>query len=197
MSFKSSPFWLTALLGTFFVSPLHAEESALELSSGAKVGVEVVEALKFDSSEKRYSDILLHPKRASGTTHSLPEYCLLVANAQLNGDRVRITTQDATCIETHDSESAIYSGTFSASAYAEDGQYGLACDDGSCSLTPGQPFVLALDQSVRIDAQDNPSADINAIRRQANGEGVGNPIPGERPDPDQSVENPAPIEQPE
>ncbi|MEC7297040.1 MAG: hypothetical protein VXV78_12740 [Pseudomonadota bacterium] len=42
MSFKSSPFWLTALLGTFFVSPLHAEESALELPSGAKVGVEVV-----------------------------------------------------------------------------------------------------------------------------------------------------------
>ena len=63
MSFKSSPFWLTALLGPFFVSPLHAEESALELPSGAKVGVEVVEALKFDSSEKRYSDILLHPKQ--------------------------------------------------------------------------------------------------------------------------------------
>ncbi|MAO63182.1 MULTISPECIES: hypothetical protein [Halomonas] len=197
MSFKSSPFWLTALLGTLFVSPLHAEESTLDLPSGAKVGVEVVEALTFNSSQSRYTDLLLHPKQASGTTHSLPEYCLLVANAQLNGDRIRITTQDATCIETHDAESAIYSGEFSASAYAEDGQYGLACNNGDCTLAPGQSFVLTLDESIHIAAQDNPSAEINATRRQANGDGVANPIPGERPDPDQSVENPAPTEQPE
>ncbi|WP_404377627.1 hypothetical protein [Vreelandella aquamarina] len=197
MSFKSSPFWLTALLGTLFASPLHAEESTLELPSGAKVGVEVVEALKFDSSQTRYNEILLHPKPADSTTHSLPEYCLLVANAQLNGDRIRITTQDATCIETHDAESAIYSGSFSASAYAQDGQYGLACDGGSCSLAPGQSFVLTLEESIQIQAQDNPSAEINAARRQANGEGVANPIPGERPDPSQSVENPAPTELPE
>ncbi|HBM27551.1 hypothetical protein NH398_02300 [Halomonas sp. CnH100-B] len=197
MSFKSSPFWLTALLGTLFVSPLHAEESTLDLPSGAKVGVEVVEALTFNSSQPRYTDLLLHPKQASGTTHSLPEYCLLVANAQLNGDRIRITTQDATCIETHDAESAIYSGEFSASAYAEDGQYGLACNNGDCTLAPGQSFVLTLDESIHIAAQDNPSAEINATRRQANGDGVANPIPGERPDPDQSVENPAPTEQPE
>lgn len=197
MSFKSSPFWLTALLGTLFVSPLHAEESTLDLPSGAKVGVEVVEALTFNSSQSRYTDLLLHPKQASGTTHSLPEYCLLVANAQLNGDRIRITTQDATCIETHDAESAIYSGEFSASAYAEDGRYGLACNNGDCTLAPGQSFVLTLDESIHIAAQDNPSAEINATRRQANGDGVANPIPGERPDPDQSVENPAPTEQPE
>ncbi|GGC83451.1 hypothetical protein [Vreelandella lutescens] len=197
MSFKSSPFWLTALLGTFFVSPLHAEESTLKLPSGAKVGVEVVEALSFDSNQTRYTDILLHPKQANGTTHSLPEYCLLVANAQLNGDRIRITTQDATCIETHDSESAIYSGDFAASAYAEDGQYGLACDSGACSLEPGQTFILALEESIHIEAQGNPSAEINATRRQADGDGVANPIPGERPDPDQSIENPAPTEQPE
>ncbi len=195
MSFKSSPFWLTALLGTLFVSPLHAEESTLDLPSGAKVGVEVVEALTFNSSQSRYTDLLLHPKQASGTTHSLPEYCLLVANAQLNGDRIRITTQDATCIETHDAESAIYSGEFSASAYAEDGQYGLACNNGDCTLAPGQSFVLTLDESIHIAAQDNPSAEINATRRQANGDGVANPIPDERPDPDQSVENPAPTEQ--
>lgn len=197
MSVKSSPFWLTALLGTLFVSPLHAEESTLDLPSGAKVGVEVVEALTFNSSQSRYTDLLLHPKQASGTTHSLPEYCLLVANAQLNGDRIRITTQDATCIETHDAESAIYSGEFSASAYAEDGQYGLACNNGDCTLAPGQSFVLTLDESIHIAAQDNPSAEINATRRQANGDGVANPIPGERPAPDQSVENPAPTEQPE
>lgn len=205
MSFKSSPFWLTALLGTFFVSPVfaqeqaqeHTQESTLDFPSGAKVGVEVVEALSFDSAQSRYTDILLHPKQASGTTHSLPEYCLLVANAQLNGDRIRITTQDATCIETHDAESAIYSGEFSASAYAEDGQYGIACEGGACSLEPGQTFVLTLEESIHIEAQDNPSADINATRRQANGDGVANPIPGERPDPEQSVENPAPTEQSE
>ncbi|MCG7588878.1 MULTISPECIES: hypothetical protein [unclassified Halomonas] len=196
MSFKSSPFWLAALLGTLWVSSTYAEESMLTLPSGAKVGVEVVEALAFDNTQSRYSDILLHPTTANGTTDALPEYCLLVANAQLNGERIRITTQDATCIETHDAESAIYSGSFSASAYAEDGQYGIPCGNGDCTLAPGQSFVLTLDESIQIAAQDNPSAEINATRRQANGEGVANPIPGERPDPDQSIENPAPTEQP-
>ncbi len=186
MSFKSSAYWLTALMGTAIITPVLAAEPKLTLPSGASVGVEVVESLRFDSQHARHNDILLHPAQAEGSSHELPEYCLMVANAQLSGERIRITTQDATCIETEGSESAIYSGKFTASAYASDGQYGIDCPSGNCELTPGQRFLLTLDESVSIDAQDNPSAEINATRRQANGDGVANPIPSERPDPDQA-----------
>lgn len=186
MSFKSSAYWLTALLGTAFISPLQAAEPKLTLPSGANLGVEVIENLRFDSQHARHNDILLHPAQVDGSSHELPEYCLMVATAQLSGERIRITTQDATCIETEGSESAIYSGTFAASAYAMDGQYGIECPSGNCELSPGEAFLLTLDENVSIDAQDNPSAEINATRRQANADGVANPIPSERPDPDQA-----------
>lgn len=186
MSFKSLPFWLTAIVGSTLAAPLYAEDAIFSLPSGATVGVEVIESLHLDKEQTRLTNILLHPAHADDATHELPEYCVLVANAQLSSDRVRITTQDATCIETNDAESAIYSGSFNASAYSRDGQYGLACDSEACTLSPGDAFTLTLDESVSIYAQDNPSAEINAIRRQANGEGVANPIPSEQPAPSES-----------
>ncbi|MDP3535814.1 MAG: hypothetical protein Q8S08_10540 [Halomonas sp.] len=183
MSFKSTSFWLTTLIGSALAAPLQAADASLTLPSGASIGVEVIENLRLSEDQARKADILLHPAPVNSATHELPEYCILVANAQLSGNRIRITTQDATCIETDDAESAIYSGTFKASAYSEDGQYGLACDDTACTLNPGDAFILTLDESVSISAQDNPSAEINAARRQANGEGVANPIPADRPAP--------------
>ncbi|AZM96052.1 hypothetical protein [Vreelandella venusta] len=197
MSFKSAPFFLTALLGTALATPLLAAEQTLTLPKGASVGVEVIEEFAFSDSQSRYEAILLHPTQAGGASHQLPEYCVLVANAQLTNGRIRITTQDATCIETHDAESAIFTGSFSAGAYAADGQYGLACDEPSCTLSPGQAFVVTLDEDIDINAQDNPSAEINAARREADGEGVANPIPSDRPDPDASAENPRSVNQPE
>ncbi|UYV17676.1 hypothetical protein K1Y77_09160 [Halomonas qaidamensis] len=197
MSFKPASFFLTALLGTALATPSLAAEQTLTLPSGASVGVEVTEEFTFTDSKSRHEEILLHPTQAEGASHELPEYCVLVANAQLSSGRIRITTQDATCIETNDAESAIFTGSFSASAYAQDGQYGLACDDASCTLSPGQSFVVTLDKDIDINAQDNPSAEINAARRQADGEGVANPIPSDQPDPDESAENPRSVNQPE
>lgn len=187
MSFKSTPFWLTALIGSALATPLYAADSTLTLPSGASVGVEVVEDHHFSEAQPRLNNMLLHPIQTESATHELPEYCVLVANAQVSNERIRITTQDATCIETHDAESTIFSGAFKASAYAEDSQYGLPCPGGACTLVPGDAFVLTLDESISITAQDNPSAEINAMRRQANGEGVANPIPAERPEPSEGT----------
>ncbi|WP_404475043.1 hypothetical protein LG301_08355 [Vreelandella venusta] len=191
MSLKSTSFWLTTLIGSALAAPLQAADNSLTLPGGASIGVEVVESLHLSEEQSRIADILLHPAPADSTTHELPEYCVLVANAQLSGNRIRMTTQDATCIETDEAESAIYSGAFKASAYSDDGQYGLACDSGACTLSPGDSFVLTLDESVDISAQDNPSAEINAARRETNGEGVANPTPGDRPSPSEASNAPS------
>lgn len=186
MSFKPTPFWLTALVAPFFATPLVAiaSEATLSLPNEATVGVEVVEELAFESNQARLNDILLHPTQAASASHSLPEYCVIVGSAQRVDERIRVTTQEATCIETHDADSNIFTGEFSASAYGEDGQYGIACEDAACTLSPGQPFLLTLNQPVEIEELDNPSEALNQQRQQANGEGGANPIPREDADPE-------------
>ena len=186
MPFKPTSFWVTALVAPFFATPLYAADAdaTLSLPSEAIVGVEVVEELTFSSDQTRLSDILLHPKQAAGASHSLPEYCVIVGDASLVDDRIRVTTKETTCIETHDADSDIFTGEFSASAYAESGQYGIACEGNPCTLSPGQPFLLTLDESVDIQELDNPSAELNEQRRQADGEGVANPVPREEAVPD-------------
>ncbi len=186
MSFKPTPFWLTAIVAPFFATPVYAAAAGatLSLPYEATVGVEVVEELTFESNRARLNNILLHPAQAAGASHSLPEYCVMVGNAQLVDGRIRVTTQETTCIETHDADSDIFTGEFSASAYAEDGQYGIACEGTPCSLSPGKTFLLTLDQRVEIQELDNPSEELNQQRQQANGEGVANPVPREEAVPD-------------
>lgn len=192
MSFKPTPFWLTAIVAPFLASPLYAAEAEAEatfsLPNEATVGVEVVEELAFETSEARLNEILLHPTQTSGASHSLPEYCVIVGNAQLVEERIRVTTQEATCVETHDDDSDIFTGEFSASAYADDGQYGIACEDTPCTLSPGQTFLLTLDEPVEIKELDNPSAELNEQRRQVNGEGIDNPVPREEAVPDRGLQ---------
>jgi len=130
MLFKPTSFWLTALAAPFFATPLlaTAAEATLSLPNEATVGVEVVEELAFESNQARLNDILLHPTPVTDASHSLPEYCVIVGSAQMVDGRIRVTTQEATCIETHDADSDIFTGEFSASAYGEEGQYGIACE---------------------------------------------------------------------
>ena len=59
-----------------------------------------------------------------------------------------------------------------------------ACEAGRCALEPSEGFLLQFAEALAIEPQDNPSARINEQRRQAEGTGVANPIPAERPDPD-------------
>ncbi|BBI50585.1 hypothetical protein HORIV_30060 [Vreelandella olivaria] len=49
---------------------------------------------------------------------------------------------------------------------------------------PGQTFLLTLDQAVEIEELDNPSEELNQQRRQADGEGIANPVPREEAVPD-------------
>ena len=186
MSFKPTPLWLTALAAPFLATPLlaTAADATLSLPNEATVGVEVVEELAFESNQTRLNDILLHPTQTASASHSLPEYCVIVGSAQRADERIRVTTQEATCIETHDADSDIFTGEFSASAYGEDGQYGIACEDSQCVLSPGQRFLLTLDQPVEIEELDNPSAELNEQRRQADGEGIANPVPRDEAVPD-------------
>ncbi|HAA45817.1 MAG: hypothetical protein XD36_1027 [Halomonas sp. 54_146] len=184
MSFKPTPFWLTAIVAPLVTTSLYAAEATLSLPSKATVGVEVIETLTFESNQTRLSDILLHPTQSADASHSLPEYCVIIGNAQLVDERIRVTTHEATCIETHAADSNIFTGAFSASAYAEDGLYGIACETSPCTLSPGQTFLLTLDEAVDIEELDNPSAELNQQRRQANGEGVANPIPRDQATPD-------------
>jgi len=186
MSFKPTPLWITALAAPLLATPLlaTAADATLSLPNEAPVGVEVVEELAFESNQTRLNDILLHPTQAASASHSLPEYCVIVGRAQRVDERIRVTTQEATCIETHDADSDIFTGEFSASAYGEDGQYGIACEGSQCALSPGQTFLLTLDQPVEIEELDNPSAELNEQRRQADGEGIANPVPRDEAVPD-------------
>ncbi|AMD00283.1 hypothetical protein [Halomonas chromatireducens] len=169
------------------IMPFVASAATLTLPADASVAVHVIDELTLDDETPRQDDILLSPAGGdSPASHALPEYCVLVGNARLDGERVRITAQALTCIEAKGEESEIFSGEISAAAYEMDGSYGVdACDDGRCELTPEHVFQLKLASALDIEQQDNPAARINEQRRQAEGAGIANPIPAGRPDPDQ------------
>jgi hypothetical protein len=184
LSLKLTTAWFAALAAPLLAMPLYAAEETLSLPNDATIGVEFVDAIVFSEGATRKESILLRPSHYRDASHSLPEYCVLIGDAQLSDDRLRITAHDVTCIETDNADSAIFSGAINASAYDSDGQYGLTCDDNECITSPGRSFSLTLSEALEIEAQDNPSAEINEQRRQANGDGVANPIPSERPEPE-------------
>lgn len=167
--------------------PFAASAATLSLPADATVAVKVIDELTLDADTPRQADILLSPVSGdSNASHELPEYCVLVGDARLDAERVRITARTLTCIETEGADSEIYSGEISAAAYEMDGSYGIdACDAGRCELTPEHAFQLKLASALDIEQQGNPAARINEQRRQADGAGIANPIPAERPDPDQ------------
>lgn len=178
---------LTASGTALLLMSFHASAASLVLPNDATVLVQVVDNVEASANDSRLDDLLLRPAgEHASTSHTLPEYCVVVASARPDGERLQISTQSLTCIETDGSNSDIYSGEISAAAYELDDSYGLAvCDSGRCELAPGHNFMLKLASRLEISEQDNPSARINEQRRQANGEGVANPIPADRPDPDQ------------
>lgn len=184
MSFIKTPLLASSLLSALLVAPLSASAATLSLPDAATVGVEVVDAISFTDGQSRQEGILLRPADISQASHTLPEYCVIVGDAQRDDARVRITTHDVTCIETDEADSSIFSGEIDAAVYGDDGQYGVSCNDASCELASGHAFTLTLNAPLEITERDNPSARINETRRQTDGEGVANPIPADRPDPD-------------
>ena len=173
------------LMAAALAMPTLAMSDTLALPADATIDVQVIDVLTLSAESAERDDLILHPVVNGDATHALPEYCVVIGDARLDGERIRLTTQSLTCIKTDGSESEIYSGEISAAAYDTDGKFGLAaCQDGACRLTPAQTFQLRLASDLAIEQQDNPAAEINEQRRQAEGAGVANPIPAEAPDPD-------------
>ncbi|MEC9482272.1 MAG: hypothetical protein UMU75_02965 [Halomonas sp.] len=171
------PKLLVSVLMTLLAIPaLAAPAATLSLPANARVDVQVIDSVVLDSRSPARTDVLLRPVHAaqSDATHRLPDYCLITADARIEGDRVRLTTQSATCIETASPQPEIFSGEFAAAAYERAGDYGLdVCttrQDGTCqraTIEPTHTFQLAIGRDVNIQAQANPSARINEQRREA------------------------------
>lgn len=177
----------TPLLLGLLLAPSLALADTLELPADARLEVQLVESLTLDADTPRQDDILLRPVANGSGSHQVPDYCVMVGGAQLDGERIRLTTSSITCIDTEGSDSHIYSGEISAAAYDNDGNFGIdACQDGLCKLSADYGFELQLASDLAIEEQANPSEQINIERRQAEGSGVANPIPAEQPDPDDS-----------
>ena len=166
--------------------PALAAQDALSLPVDARVDVQVIDNVTLDRASPEQNNVLLRPvsQAQSSASHHLPTYCLITAHAQLTDDRVRLTTQSVTCIEAEDSQPHVFSGELSAAAYDRDGSFGLdACrqrQDGQCSLAmigPDHTFQLSLGRALQIEAQRNPSAEINEQRRHAEEQGEGNALP--------------------
>lgn len=174
------------LLLTALMLPSLANATTLELPADAQIKVQVIDRLTLDADTPRRNDILLRPSAEEGGTHRLPAYCVVIGDALQERDRLRITAKALTCIKAEGGESEIYSGAISAGAYDTDGAFGLAaCADDRCELSPDDAFELRLASPLAIEQLENPAAQLNEQRRQAEGAGVANPIPAERPDPDQ------------
>jgi hypothetical protein len=167
--------------------PSLALAETLALPDDTSVKVQVIEGLQLDQDTPRQDYIAMRPVADGSGSHQLPTFCVLIGDAMIDGERVRISTKALTCIETDDGDSEIYSGEIAASAYGADGSYGIgACEEGRCALGPDSGFELRLSSALAIEQQDNPSAHINEQRRQADGTGTGiaNPVPADRPEPD-------------
>lgn len=164
--------------------PLSASADTLALPDDATLAAQVIDDLDLEHATRR-DDILLRPVHGIDASHQLPEYCVLVGDARQDGDRLRVSAKSLTCIETDADDSHIFNGEISAAAYELDGSYGLAvCNGGHCVLPSDHVFHLKLASRLEIEEQENPAARINEQRRRAEGAGVANPIPAERPDPE-------------
>ncbi|MBB3229480.1 hypothetical protein [Halomonas stenophila] len=149
--------------------PSLAMGDTLELPADAQVEMEVVDDLVLDAQTPRRDDIVLRPVDGGDGSHQLPDHCVVIGDAQRDGERIRLTTHALTCIEAEGGDSEIYSGELTAGAYDSDGRFGIAaCDDDQCRLAPGDSFLLTLTSPLRIEQQANPSAELNVERRQAN-----------------------------
>lgn len=158
---------LTALLALPALSQAQGQPGTLTLPADASVEMAVITPLTLDKSTPRASNIIIHPVSKGSGSHTLPDYCVITGDAQIDDGRLRVTSEKMTCIEAEGGNSAIYSGELVAGAYDGDGNFSLpVCNGGSCKLTPDDSFLLILNDAVAIEQQSNPSAEINAQRRQ-------------------------------
>ncbi|MCA1768748.1 MAG: hypothetical protein LC652_01950 [Halomonas sp.] len=148
----------TILLLAALFTPSLALAATLELPTDTRLDVQLIDSLLLNDNESRRDDILIRPAASAQGSLELPSHCVMVGDALIDGERVRITTKSVTCIATQGSDSEIYSGEISAAAYDADGSFGLAACEGSrCEITPEQIFELRLASDLIIEEQENTS----------------------------------------
>ncbi|OPX54984.1 hypothetical protein SAMN02745127_00266 [Oceanospirillum multiglobuliferum] len=111
---------------------------------------------------------LLLKATGTETEASLPERCLMSADATINNKRLEINVTRALCVQP---DGHIYDGAMQANALASDSKLGLTkvCTDGSCSsaeLVTGQDYRLKLTADANIALVINYSEQVNIQRRQ-------------------------------
>ncbi|WP_051234221.1 hypothetical protein [Halomonas halocynthiae] len=158
---------LAVLLTLPSLGNAQANPNVLSLPLGASVEMALISPLALSAETSHASNIIMHPVNQGIGSHNLPNYCVLTGDAQRDDDRVIITAKQMTCIEATGADSAIFSGKLSAAAYDADNTFGLpVCQDSGCTLTPTDSFILTFNDAISIEQQRNPSAEINAMRRQ-------------------------------
>lgn len=158
---------LAVLLALPALGNAQAKPEVLSLPAGASVEMALISPLKISEEKTSASNIIMHPVNQGIGSHSLPNYCVLTGDAQLDDDRLIITAKQMTCIKAEGADSAIFSGELSAAAYDADDSFGLpVCQDNRCTLTSTDSFTLTFSDAIDIEQQPNPSAEINAMRRQ-------------------------------
>ncbi|MHB0774410.1 hypothetical protein [Halomonas sp. WWR20] len=162
----------------------------MSLPADARIEVQAIDNVTLTADEPQKTNVLLRPASREGAAHSLPEYCLIMANASIDGARMRVVAHAVTCIDAEQDEPDIFSGHLTASAQERDGSYGLdVCEnqrEESCQravLQPAHHFQLVVSEDTQIPALENPSKQLNERRRHAEAEGTANPLPAERPEP--------------
>lgn len=111
---------------------------------------------------------LLLKATGTETEATLPERCLMSADASINNARLELNVTRALCVQP---DGHIYDGVMQASALASSSQLGLTevCSDSQCSsaqLLAGQDYRLKVNADANIALVINYSEQINIQRRQ-------------------------------
>ena len=158
-----------ALLGACL--PAFAENSAAQSYKLPTDTILKVQVLT-DKSITQGEDIshLLLKSTGTETGASLPEHCLMSANAEIRNGKLAMEVTRALCVE---SNGHIFDGVMDAAAINNLGQPGLnePCTGSSCSqavLQAGVEYRLKLNKSADIALVINQAEQINIQRRNFN-----------------------------
>lgn len=156
----------TALLGACL--PAYAETpsaTGYQLPADTILNVQVLVDKSFDKGET-LSHLLLK-STGSQTGASLPERCLLSANASINNNHVEINVTRALCVQPNGD---IFDGPMNARVIESADTFGLksACADQDCSsalLRAELDYTLRLYDAADISLVVNQTEQINIQRR--------------------------------
>lgn len=154
-----------ALLGACL--PAYADTSSstsyiLPADTVLKVQVLVDKSI---SKGETVSHLLL--KAAGSTGATLPERCLMSANAEINNDQLEVSVNRALCVEPNGD---IFDGAMNARMMGASSSFGLkaVCASSSCDsavLRAGEDYKLRLLDSADIALVVNQTEQINIQRR--------------------------------